>query len=168
MNSLFKALNDPTRRRILEMLRARDMTAGEIAEAFDMTKPSISHHLDLVMIANVFRIKFWMHKWLLCASIAVALAGISVDFADAKQWRKGKFHKHSNSHIKSHKKSRVIFIFKNTGQQNSGQYENECPANFNCGVRIYSNNTGPRIIQIESGQNGRLDDKGPRVIQFED
>lgn len=41
----FKALADPTRRRILELLRERDMTAGELAEHFDMTKPSISHHL---------------------------------------------------------------------------------------------------------------------------
>lgn len=48
MNSLFKALDDPTRRKILEMLRERDMTAGEIAEAFDMAKPSISYHLDLL------------------------------------------------------------------------------------------------------------------------
>lgn len=52
MNSLFKALNDPTRRRILEMLREGDMTAGEIAEVFDMTKPSISHHLDLLKRAD--------------------------------------------------------------------------------------------------------------------
>lgn len=48
MNRLFKALNDETRRKILELLRERDMTAGEIADEFDMSKPSISHHLDLL------------------------------------------------------------------------------------------------------------------------
>ena len=48
MNRLFKALNDETRRKMLELLRKKDMTAGEIAEHFDMTKPSISHHLDLL------------------------------------------------------------------------------------------------------------------------
>lgn len=48
MNRLFKALNDDTRRKILELLRKRDMTAGEIADHFEMTKPSISHHLDLL------------------------------------------------------------------------------------------------------------------------
>ncbi|ADB38321.1 autorepressor SdpR family transcription factor [Spirosoma linguale] len=48
MNNLFKALNDPTRRQILDLLRGGDMNAGEIAERFDMTKPSISHHLDLL------------------------------------------------------------------------------------------------------------------------
>ena len=36
----FKALADPTRRRILELLRAGDMTAGELAEHFDISKPS--------------------------------------------------------------------------------------------------------------------------------
>ena len=53
MNQVFKALNDPTRRRILELLRERDMTAGEIAERFDMTWPSISHHLDLLRKAGL-------------------------------------------------------------------------------------------------------------------
>lgn len=49
----FKALADPTRRRILELLRERDMTAGELAEQFDMTKPSISHHLATLRAAGL-------------------------------------------------------------------------------------------------------------------
>ena len=53
MNTLFKALNDPTRRSILEMLKAADLTAGEIADAFSISKPSISHHLDLLKQANL-------------------------------------------------------------------------------------------------------------------
>lgn len=53
MNSLFKALNDQTRRDILEMLRESDMTAGDIANKFEMTKPSISHHLSLLKQANL-------------------------------------------------------------------------------------------------------------------
>lgn len=53
MNIVFKALNDPTRREILEMLRKGDMTAGEIAESFDISKPSISHHLDLLKQAEM-------------------------------------------------------------------------------------------------------------------
>jgi len=48
LNNVFKALNDPTRRAILEMLRDKDLTAGEIAEQFDMSWPSVSHHLDLL------------------------------------------------------------------------------------------------------------------------
>ncbi len=41
----FKALVDPTRRRILELLREGNCTAGELAEHFDISKPSLSHHL---------------------------------------------------------------------------------------------------------------------------
>ena len=48
MNILFRALNDATRREILELLKDGDMTAGDIADHFDMSKPSISHHLDLL------------------------------------------------------------------------------------------------------------------------
>lgn len=44
----FKALADPTRRNILRLLRERDMTAGEIADHFNISKPSISHHLNLL------------------------------------------------------------------------------------------------------------------------
>lgn len=47
-NNLFKALSDPTRRQILKMLRERDLTAGEIAERFNISKPSISHHLNVL------------------------------------------------------------------------------------------------------------------------
>ena len=53
MNALFKALNDPTRRKILEMLKRKEMTAGEIADKFNISKPSISHHLDLLKQANL-------------------------------------------------------------------------------------------------------------------
>lgn len=53
MNTLFKALNDPTRREILEMLKDGDLTAGEIADRFNISKPSISHHLDLLRQASL-------------------------------------------------------------------------------------------------------------------
>ena len=53
MNLLFKALRDPTRRRILEMLREQDLTAGQIGEKFSMTAPSISYHLDLLKHARL-------------------------------------------------------------------------------------------------------------------
>ncbi len=53
LNELFKALNDPTRRRILEMLREKDLTAGEIAAQFDMSWPSVSHHLELLRKAGL-------------------------------------------------------------------------------------------------------------------
>jgi ArsR family transcriptional regulator, arsenate/arsenite/antimonite-responsive transcriptional repressor len=53
MNIVFKALNDPTRRQILEILKEKDLSAGEIADRFNMTKPSISHHLDLLRQAKL-------------------------------------------------------------------------------------------------------------------
>ena len=53
MNILFKALNDATRRQILEMLHEKDLTAGEIADRFSMSFPSISHHLDLLKQAKL-------------------------------------------------------------------------------------------------------------------
>lgn len=53
MNLLFKALSDPTRRKIIELLRKRDMNAGEIADYFSISKPSISHHLDLLKQAGI-------------------------------------------------------------------------------------------------------------------
>lgn len=53
MNTVFKALNDPTRREILELLKEKEMTAGEIAEKFSMSWPSISHHLDLLKQAKL-------------------------------------------------------------------------------------------------------------------
>ena len=53
MNLIFKALNDETRREILELLRKSDLNAGEIAEHFDISRPSISHHLDLLKQADL-------------------------------------------------------------------------------------------------------------------
>ena len=53
LNALFKALNDSTRREILEILKEKDLTAGEIADRFNISKPSISHHLDLLRQAGL-------------------------------------------------------------------------------------------------------------------
>lgn len=53
MDLVFKALQDPTRRRILALLRQRDLSAGEIADSFDISKPSVSHHLDLLRQARL-------------------------------------------------------------------------------------------------------------------
>ena len=53
MNAIFKALNDETRREILELLRVKEMTAGDIADQFNISKPSISHHLDILKRADM-------------------------------------------------------------------------------------------------------------------
>ncbi|WP_162831728.1 autorepressor SdpR family transcription factor [Halalkalibacter hemicellulosilyticus] len=58
MNELFKALSDENRRKILDILRNGDMTAGEIAQHFNMSKPGISQHLNVLKNAQlVFSIK---------------------------------------------------------------------------------------------------------------
>ena len=57
MNIIFKALNDATRREILELLQKKDLTAGEIADNFNISFPSISHHLDLLKQAKLVTTK---------------------------------------------------------------------------------------------------------------
>ena len=52
-NKAFKALGDPTRRDILGLLRCGEMTAGDLAERFDMTKPSMSHHFSVLKDADL-------------------------------------------------------------------------------------------------------------------
>ena len=52
-NKAFKALADPTRREILALLRKGERTAGDLAERFDMTKPSMSHHFAVLKEAEL-------------------------------------------------------------------------------------------------------------------
>jgi ArsR family transcriptional regulator len=53
IGKVFKAMADGTRRGILEMLRESDLSAGEIAAAFALTKPAISHHLSVLKAAGL-------------------------------------------------------------------------------------------------------------------
>ena len=53
MNSIYKALADPTRRKILELLRDRDLTAGEIAAHFELSKPTLSGHFAVLKAADL-------------------------------------------------------------------------------------------------------------------
>jgi|SRR5580658_4982642 ArsR family transcriptional regulator len=52
-NEAFKALADATRREILGLLRHGEMTAGDLANQFDMTKPSMSHHFAVLKKADL-------------------------------------------------------------------------------------------------------------------
>jgi DNA-binding transcriptional ArsR family regulator len=54
-NDGFKALSDPTRRKILQLLKEKNMTAGDIADQFDISKPSISHHLNILKQADLIQ-----------------------------------------------------------------------------------------------------------------
>lgn len=53
LNLMFKALSDPTRRKIIMMLKKGDMTAGDIAAQFAISKPSISYHLNMLKQASL-------------------------------------------------------------------------------------------------------------------
>ncbi|NNF51040.1 MAG: winged helix-turn-helix transcriptional regulator [Gammaproteobacteria bacterium] len=53
--ALFKALADPTRRQILKRLRRGSATAGDIAADFEMSKPSLSHHFNVLKEADLLR-----------------------------------------------------------------------------------------------------------------
>lgn len=53
MSDIWNALADPTRRKILDLLRKKDMTAGQIADQFLITKPSMSHHLNILRQAGL-------------------------------------------------------------------------------------------------------------------
>ena len=53
MSNVFKALSDPTRRRVLELLRQRPMTAGELSEHFSVSKPTMSAHFNVLREADL-------------------------------------------------------------------------------------------------------------------
>jgi DNA-binding transcriptional ArsR family regulator len=50
---VYKALADPTRRKILQLLREKDMSAGEIADHFDFAKPTLSRHFSVLREADL-------------------------------------------------------------------------------------------------------------------
>jgi DNA-binding transcriptional ArsR family regulator len=52
-NSAFKAIADPARREILRLLRDGEMTAGDLAQRFDMSKPTMSHHFAVLAEADL-------------------------------------------------------------------------------------------------------------------
>lgn len=53
MSQVFKALSDPTRRRVLHLLRAGPLSAGDIADQFDVSKPTMSAHFAVLREADL-------------------------------------------------------------------------------------------------------------------
>ena len=53
MGDVWSAMGDPTRRKILTLLQKEDLNAGQIAMQFDMAKPSVSHHLNILKNAGL-------------------------------------------------------------------------------------------------------------------
>jgi DNA-binding transcriptional ArsR family regulator len=52
---IFRAISDPTRRKVLKLLQGGSKTAGELAESFDITKGSLSHHFNILKAADLVR-----------------------------------------------------------------------------------------------------------------
>ena len=57
MGTVFKALADPTRRRVLQLLRERPMTAGELAGHFPFAKPTMSAHFAVLREADLVHVE---------------------------------------------------------------------------------------------------------------
>jgi DNA-binding transcriptional ArsR family regulator len=53
MNRVFKALSDPTRRRVLQLLRAGPLSAGELSDHFEVSKPTMSAHFSVLQEADL-------------------------------------------------------------------------------------------------------------------
>lgn len=63
MSDIYKALADPTRREILQRLRHKDQTAGELAQGFDMSKPAVTKHLNVLKSTDlVYSEKIGQHQ----------------------------------------------------------------------------------------------------------
>src|SRR5215475_14496918 len=56
MNAVFKALSDPTRRHVLELLRERPMAAGELSDHFPVSKPTMSAHFAVLREADLVEV----------------------------------------------------------------------------------------------------------------
>ncbi len=81
MSKIFKALADPTRRSILQLLKERPMTAGEIAEQFPVSKPTLSAHFAVLREAELIgseksgkNVTYWLNASVLEEAL-LAFAG---------------------------------------------------------------------------------------------
>lgn len=87
MNDVWNALADPARRHILTLLKKGDLNAGEIASHFDMTKPSISHHLNLLKQAGLVTARRSGQNVIYSLNLSVfeELLQLISDFTDRKE-----------------------------------------------------------------------------------
>lgn len=85
----YKALADPTRRQILKLLREGDLAAGEIADQFDISWPSISRHLGVLSAAGL--VKATRHGQQIVYSLSTSvLADIATEIADMARINKSR------------------------------------------------------------------------------
>jgi DNA-binding transcriptional ArsR family regulator len=83
MNNVFQALSSPVRRKILAYLSEASLTAGEISERFDMSKPSLSKHLNILVHANLIMSEKkgqYIHYRLVKENLFASINDFLVDF----------------------------------------------------------------------------------------
>jgi DNA-binding transcriptional ArsR family regulator len=96
MNAVFKALADPTRRHVLELLRIRPMTAGELADHFPVSKPTMSAHFavlreaDLVDVQKMGKAVIYRLKLSVLEDALLGFVGAFSAVADAAKPAEGK------------------------------------------------------------------------------
>lgn len=91
VQDVFKALSDPSRRRILNILKDGSKTAGELAESFDITKGSLSHHFNVLKTADLVRSERRGQQivYSLNTSVLEDAAALLVDLFDSKEMEAG-------------------------------------------------------------------------------
>jgi len=96
---VFKALSDPIRRRVLELLRQRPMSAGELAEHFSVSKPAMSAHFAVLREAGLVVSKkqgksvvYELQMSVLEEALLGFAQALGWDFREAKQPRATHFH----------------------------------------------------------------------------
>ena len=90
MTGVFKALADPTRRKILHLLTARPMTAGEIAAHFDVSKPTLSAHFAVLREADLIgsekdgkHVTYWLNASVLAEALLAFTDTLGLDLSAA-------------------------------------------------------------------------------------
>ncbi len=93
MNDAFHAMSDPTRREILRLLRHKgEMSAGDLADRFDMTKPSMSHHFTVLKQAELVKSRREGQQiiYSLNTTVLEDLVGLFLDLFGSAKSEKGK------------------------------------------------------------------------------
>lgn len=90
-DSVFKAMADPTRREILRLLGGGEMTAGQLAERFEISAPSMSHHFSVLKGADLItaRREGQQIYYALNTTVLQDLLAVIMDLFDTEPKRKG-------------------------------------------------------------------------------
>lgn len=86
MNRVFKALSDPTRRRVLQLLREKPLTAGELSDHFSVSKPTMSAHFSVLQEADLIEAEKNGRTILYRLKMSV-LEDALLDFAQTLGWK---------------------------------------------------------------------------------